>query len=541
MNNNLIALIVAIPFVAGILTTATRGHIRTQRALGGLALFALLGVNVLLMLGLHGTGEHSLWTSIAGGWPAPFGIALVYDQLSGLLMGVASIVAIGCFIYACGTLDRRIERGWFHPLFHLLIMGVNFSFLTGDLFNLFVSFEIMLMASYAMLCLAGTRPQIAQAYKYILINLVGSTIFVLGAGLIYGVVGTLNIADLARIAASDNPPPPVFQAIGVLLLFVFALKAAVFPLWFWLPDTYHTLPTPIVAMFSALLSKVGVYAILRLFPSIFASPQLQHDSIVPVILSIGAGATMIIAILGALSTRQMRRALAMLLIAHVGYLIFGISVGINAGAPNAYSGVLFYMTQEMILMAALFLATGLIESITTTDDTTQFSGLATRAPGIAALCFVIAASFIGFPPLSGFYGKAMLVREGFATGNAPLAIATLFTAAMTLFVMIRLWAGAFWGTPKGPGVDLPEGAKWGVTPVPAQAVVGTTFLAGASIAYALAAGPMMDIASNATAQLNEPRTYVTAILGDEAWPMHREPAAPVLAQADPDSHSEGVH
>lgn len=540
MTNNLIALVIAVPLITGILTTAARGHIRTQRALGGLGLFALLGVNVLLMLGLTGTGEHSVWTTMAGAWPAPFGIALVYDQLSGLLMSVASVVAIGCFIYACGTLDRRIERGWFHPLFHLLMMGVNFSFITGDLFNLFVAFEIMLIASYALLCLAGTRPQVAQAYKYILINLVGSTFFVLGAGLIYGVAGTLNMADLARLAASETPPPPVFHAIGVMLLFVFALKAAVFPLWFWLPDTYHTLPTPIVAMFSALLSKVGVYAILRLFPSIFASPGLLEDSIAPVILSVAAGATMIIAILGALSTRHIRRALAMLLIAHVGYLIFGISVGINAGAPDAYAGVLFYMSQEMILMAALFLGTGLIERITDTDDTTKFSGLATRAPVIAALCFVIGASFIGFPPLSGFYGKAMLVREGFASGNSALAIATLFSAALTLFVIIRMWAGAFWGTPKGPGVDLPEGAIWGATPVPAQSIIGASFLACASIAFALCAGPMMTIATNATAQLNAPETYVTAVLGEDAWPGPAESVRPVLAHAEHVLDAEGV-
>ncbi len=531
MTNNLIALVVAVPFVAGILTTTLRGHIRSQRAVGVIALLALLAANALFMMGLPG-GSEALWTSDAGAWPAPFGIALVYDKLSGLLMTVASVVALGCFIYSCGTLDRRIERGWFHPLFHLLIMGVNFSFLTGDLFNLFVSFEIMLMASYAMLCLGGSKQQVSQAYKYILLNLIGSTVFVLGAGLVYGVAGTLNMADLARIAASDSPPPPIFHALAVVLLFVFALKAAVFPLWFWLPDTYHTLPTPIVAMFAALLSKVGVYAVLRLFPGIFAAPGMLEDSIIPVILAIAAGATMVVAILGALATRQAKRALALLLIAHVGYLIFGIAVGVNAGAPNAFAGVLFYMTQEMILMAGLFLAVGLIERFTDTDDTSVFSGLMARSPALAVLCFVLAASFIGFPPLSGFYGKAMLVREGIASDNIPLAIATLFTAALTLFVMMRLWAGAFWGAPRGPGIDLPAGAKWGANPLPRQAVFATTMLAGVSVAYAAMAGPMMRLATEATAELNAPRSYVTAVLGEHAWPGPHGPDLPRLVHAD---------
>jgi multicomponent Na+:H+ antiporter subunit D len=326
--NNWLALLVAIPMLAAIATTLLRPRIASQRVAGVVALGALVAMNAGLCWSLpSGT---NLFMSMLGAWPAPFGIAAVYDGLSGALLLVTSVVGLSCYLACFSLLPRRMESGWFHPLYHLLIMGVNFSFLTGDLFNLFVAFEIMLMASYALLTLGSTRAQLSQAYKYVVLNLLGSTVFVLSAGLVYGMMGTLNYADLARLVAEAHATgealPAGFQSVSVLLLFVFALKAAVFPLWFWLPDTYHTMPAPIAGAFAALLSKVGVYAILRLYPMAFGSPLLEGSPASSVILPLAAGFTMVIAIVGAIGATTMRRILAMVLMAHVGYLLFGVAL-----------------------------------------------------------------------------------------------------------------------------------------------------------------------------------------------------------------------
>jgi len=276
--NNWIVLLMAFPMGAGILTTLLRGHVTSQRLVGIVSLSSTLLLSILFLVKMD--GPQSMLFSRVGEWNPPYGIAIVFDGVSGILLVVSSLVALACYLHSFSVLDRRIEKGWFHPLFHLLMMGVNFAFLTGDLFNLFVAFEIMLMASYALLTLGATRAQLSQAYKYVILNLIGSTIFVLGAGIVYGMMGTLNYADLARIVAeahaSNEALPRGFQSVAVMLLLVFGLKGAIFPLWFWLPDTYHTLPTSISGLFAALLSKIGVYAILRLFPMVFAAPGVHE-------------------------------------------------------------------------------------------------------------------------------------------------------------------------------------------------------------------------------------------------------------------------
>lgn len=516
MVNNLIILPIILPMAAGILTTLLRGQLTLQRLVGVSSICATAFFMMLLLAGLPLDG--SPFFSMMGDWPAPFGIAIVVDSMSGVLLTVASIVALACYIHSFNTLDRRLEQGWFHPLFHFLLMGVNLSFLTGDLFNLFVAFEVMLMASYALLCTGATKLQLSHAYKYVMLNLIGSTIFVLGAGLLYGMVGTLNFADLARIVAESGaggePLPTGFKALAILFLLVFSLKAAVFPLWFWLPDTYPTVPTCITGLFAALLSKVGVYSIFRLFPTIFAAEAIREDSTILMILGTASVATMLLAIMGAIAAHHIRRILSLVLISHIGYLIFGVAVMTN----ESLSASFFYMAQEMVVISALFLCCGMIEKHAGTDDLSEIGGVLKRAPWLGVFFFIAAMGLVGIPPLSGFYGKAILIREGFASGAWMLSVAGILAASLTLFAVLKIWVYGFWSKPRGAYLELPEGAVVGSRPhMPAAfgAVVG---LVTVSVGIGLFAEPSLQLTNTAAASLNNPRPYVEAILGHHSWP-----------------------
>lgn len=521
-----IFLLVAIPMLSAILTTMLRGWVSAQRTV---TVLSLLGCLALSLMGLTALAPGEMLVSQAGDWPAPFGITIVFDQLSGMLLAAASFVALAVYIYGLASSEQDVGRGWYHPLFSLLMMGVNFSFLTGDLFNLFVAFEIMLMASYAMMCLGGTKQQLSQCYKYVMLNLVGSTFFVLGAALMYGLTGTLNYADLALYVAESTTPggqplPVGFAAVATMLLFVFALKAALFPLWFWLPDTYHTCPISVAALFSGLLTKVGVYAILRLAPMVLAAPNIRDGGPIMTILPFAAGLTMILGSFAALAMRDMRRVLAMLLISHIGYMAFGIAVM----TPVALAGALFYMVQHMVVMAALFLVTGLIERHQRSCDLAETGGLFQRAPWLSAFYFVAMLSLVGMPPFSGFFGKLMLLSEGFRLSDRGywlLSTLGLMTGFLTLLALARVWSRAFLGS-------LPRDSVARTIPnmreriVMAPMYTGLGLLVVGSLAIGLGAEFVQRRVIDATRELNHPRLYVAAVLGPNAW---SDPAAETIS------------
>ena len=507
--NNWIVLTVALPMITAVLTIMLRGAVPRQRWIG----CASLGVTALLA---------GAWTvqaatggpivSQMGGWPAPYGITLALDTLSGMLVCAACVTALACLLFAIGTPEERHERGWMHPLTHMLITGVNFSFMTGDLFNLFVAFEIMLMASYALLVIGGTRRQYSQAYKYVMLNLIGSTLFVLGAGLVYGMMGTLNFADLARMvaASADGGPalPPAFPAVATLLLFVFALKAAAFPLWFWLPDTYHTCPISIGALFAGLLTKVGVYSIARTMPMIFAAEPARDSGPIVMLLLTGAGASMLIAALAALAIREMRRALALLMISSIGVMLLGVGVM----SSESLGATVYYMTQSMLFVAAGFLCCGLVERIEGTDDMARLGGMQKRAPWLGFAFFVVMMSLIGLPPLAGFFGKAVILREGLATGTGGGAFAAslvgLAAGAVTMLALGRIWARVFWGEPAGDPAPQTDEDRRRLRP----AWAGLALLLLTGVAMSLAAEPVLRASLDLGATLSDPQRYIDAVL-----------------------------
>jgi multicomponent Na+:H+ antiporter subunit D len=530
MNPHLISLYVVIPMLAGIVSIALHRFLKA-RAVWSLA---MLGGNVALGLwGLWATfgGQYDdgsarpghILVSQMGNWPAPFGITLVLDPLAAIMLLIAGIVCFSVFIYCLTQLPDRFSGSFFVPLFHFQLFGVNWSFVTGDLFNLFVAFEIMLMASYA-LCISGnTKNQMRQAYKYILLNLIGSTMFVTCAGLLYGQLGTLNMADLTRIAMSGNLPPSSIPVI-VMLLLVFGGKSAVFPLWFWLPDSYPTLPAAVGGLFAGLLTKVGAYVMIRVFVMMFGPSTAVAQTIAPIILTTAA-VTMFLGVIGAVSMHSVRSILSIHIISQVGYMVLGVGLGITAiaalgGADSAamiaskelaVAGAIFFIIHNMVVKSCLFLCGGLMQRHAGSDDLNKIGGILRRAPWLAVLFMIAAMSLAGLPPLSGFFGKFVLIREGWRQGFYTITAFAIATSLLTLLSMLKIWSYGFWSPPQGRHVAQPTRI-----PNTRGGMLAVTILVLVALSMGLGAQQYLDLAKSAAKTLVSPGPYVQAVLGSNA-------------------------
>lgn len=520
MNTDLIILLCVIPLVAGVLNVFLINHRAASRCVGIASFVLVLGLALRFLLYTAPlTGADSVLVSQMGGWRAPFGITMVFDSLSGLLIAAAATVALGSYIHSFSTLDPAVERRYYHPLMQLLLFGVNMSFMTGDLFNLFVAFEVMLMASYSLLVIGTGFKQMRQAYKYVLLNVLASTIFLMAAGMVYGMFGTLNIADLARIVAEieadpSRSLPAGFTALAVMFLLVFGLKGAFFPLWFWLPDTYYTIPIAVAGLFGGLLTKVGVYTVARLFPLIFASNGEVGgiSQTIQVILIVSAAFTMFLAVLGAVSQHEVRRILSIHVISQVGYMVFGIAVM----SGNALAGCAFYMIQHMVVKCALFLCCGVMEKHAGTDDLDKLGGLLKRDWKLGVLFFIAAMSLVGLPPLSGFFGKMVIIRSGFGEGFWYLGVIGLVTGALTLLSMLKIWSYGYWNPVPGNGYPAKTEPK-AVIAGNRSAYFGIAMLVVAALFLGFGAEPVYTVAFKAGEQLENPEAYITAVLGEEAY------------------------
>lgn len=540
MNTDLIILLCVIPLVAGVLNVFLINHRAASRCVGIASFVLVLGLALKFLLYTAPlTGADSVLVSQMGGWRAPFGITMVFDSLSGLLIAAAATVALGSYIHSFSTLDPAVERRYYHPLMQLLLFGVNMSFMTGDLFNLFVAFEVMLMASYSLLVIGTGFKQMRQAYKYVLLNVLASTIFLMAAGMVYGMFGTLNIADLARIVAEIEADPgrslPAgFTALAVMFLLVFGLKGAFFPLWFWLPDTYYTIPIAVAGLFGGLLTKVGVYTVARLFPLIFASNGEVGgiSQTIQVILIVSAAFTMFLAVLGAVSQHEVRRILSIHVISQVGYMVFGIAVM----SGNALAGCAFYMIQHMVVKCALFLCCGVMEKHAGTDDLDKLGGLLKRDWKLGVLFFIAAMSLVGLPPLSGFFGKMVIIRSGFGEGFWYLGVVGLVTGALTLLSMLKIWSYGYWNPAPGSGYPVKTEPKV-VIASNRPAYFGIAMLVVAALFLGFGAEPVYTVAFKAGEQLENPEAYITAVLGEEAYATTQSlladhaPAQPASTQA----------
>jgi multicomponent Na+:H+ antiporter subunit D len=432
----LIPLVVLVPLASAALALAVPGHRKLQQGITLLALTAVLVLSGALMwlVDVNGTLVMEV-----GGWAAPFGIALVVDRVSALMLVVSSVVLLGVFVFSIGQGladgDEETPVSIYYPTYLVLGAGVFNAFIAGDLFNLYVGFEILLVSSYVLITLGGTAQRIRAGVTYVIVSLVSSVLFLAAIALIYGATGTVNMAQLTvRIA---ELPSEIQLLLNLALLIAFGIKAAVFPLSFWLPDSYPTAPAPVTAVFAGLLTKVGVYAIIRSQTLLF--PQSSVDTVLMVV----AGLTLLVGILGAVSQLDIKRLLSFTLISHIGYMIFGIGMANAAG----FAATIYYIAHHIIVQTTLFLAVGLIERQGGTTSLAGLGGMLRAAPVIAVLFFIPMLNLGGIPPFSGFIGKLGLftVAAELATPAAYwlMGIGAL-VSLLTLYALARAWVLAFW-------------------------------------------------------------------------------------------------
>ncbi|MFJ4770312.1 Na+/H+ antiporter subunit D [Streptomyces uncialis] len=435
--NALVPLPVLLPLLAAgsELVLGTR-YPRAQRIVGVVVLTAVLGLSLTLLVAADSRGPIVMHL---GDFAPPLGITLVADRLSALMLTVSAAVTLCVLVYSVGQgmADREEQSplAVFHPAYMVLVAGVSCTFLAGDLVNLYVGFEIMLVASFVLLTLGGTAARLRAGATYVLVSLVSSMVFFTAVALTYAAAGTVNLAQLAvRLA---ELPIGVRTLLEATLLTVFAVKAAVFPLAAWLPDSYPTTPAPVTAVFAGLLTKVGVYCVLRTETLLFPGNRLGD------LLLVAALASLVVGVLGAVAQTDLKRVLSFVLISHIGYMIFGIGIGSRAGL----GGAIVYVVHHITVQTALFLVAGLIERRTGTTELTRVGGLAAAVPALAALFLLPALNLAGIPPMSGFIGKLELLRAGVADAGVlayVLVGAASLTSLLTLYVMAKVWNLAFW-------------------------------------------------------------------------------------------------
>lgn len=494
----LLALPIAIPLVvAGLCVAVARG----SRAQAFICIGGMVGLLLASLAIFDAVRSQGTLVLQAGGWPAPFGISLVADALSSVLILMASVSGLAVAVYSNWAIDEERQSFSYFPLLSVLMLGVQGSFLTGDLFNLYVCFEVMLMASFVLLTLGGDRRQMEGGVKYVLLNLISSAIFLTATGLLYGAVGTLNFADLSvQIARSDSPE--VMNSLAMLFLVAFGLKAALFPFSFWLPASYHTPPFAISAIFAGLLTKVGIYALVRTFTLLFTGdPEFTHT-----MLAIVACLSIVVGGLGALVQQDVRRVFSFQIITAGGYMALGIAIG----TPIAIAAVVFYLVVDVVTKTNLFLLSGVAARLRGGGRLEQLGGLWRDHPYLSLMFLISLLTLAGVPPLPGFWPKLALVVSSVAEGDRFFVAIVLVGSFLSLFASMRVFSRAVWtprsGTvePTGDAARRAEDVRWMLLPPTALTVLLAVL--------ALAAGPLFEFASKAADELLDRDQYVRAVL-----------------------------
>ncbi|MHA7880674.1 MAG: proton-conducting transporter transmembrane domain-containing protein [Saccharospirillum sp.] len=442
--------------------------------------------------------EHGIVAVSVGSWPAPFGISFVADNLSAAMVLITAIIGLATVAYASADLSDRPSYPLYQVLIQILLVGVYGSFLTGDIFNLYVWFEVMLISSFGLMILDANRVQIEGAVKYVILNLVSTLVFLLAIGLLHGATGTLNMADLSlKVPLMDSGTTTL---IASLFLFGFAIKSALFPVFAWLPASYHTLPSGVVAIFAGLLTKVGVYALMRVFTLVFSLPETGLQPLLVII----AGFTMLTGVLGAASQFEIKRILSFHIISQIGYMVMGLALF----TPLAIAGGIFYIIHHIIVKANLFLIGGYLQRKHGSDNLGQLGGTYKALPWLGVLFIIPAFSLAGFPPLSGFWGKFMVIRASLETSHYLLAATALFVGLMTIFSMTKIWSEAFWKARPEGQINEPMSRRdhWlYLTPI--------VVLATLTIIIGLAVEPLYQFADTAAQQMLDSTAYVDAVMG----------------------------
>lgn len=510
----MVPLLVVLPLIGAGLTLAAAGRTAVQRAV---SLTVLSGMAVLAAVLLWASDTQGPQVMLVGGWTATEGIVLVVDRLAALMVIVSTTVTLAVLTYSIGQgassfddeSDGHSPLPVFHPSLLVLAAGVTTTFISGDLFHLYVGFEMLLAASFVLLTLGGTVERVRAGTTYVLVSLLSSLIFLAAIGMVYAATGTINLALLSQ--RMGEIAPGTAALLQVMLLIGFAVKAAVFPMSGWLPDSYPTAPAPVTAVFAGLLTKVGIYAMIRTQTLLFPGGQFAD------LLLVAALLTMIVGILGAIAQDDIKRMLTFTLVSHIGFLIFGIALGSTHGLAAA----IFYVIHHITVQTTLFLVVGLVERVGGSSDSTRLGDLARISPVVGLLFFIPAMNLAGIPPFSGFLGKVGLVQAGVADGSwlaLVLVAGSVLTSLLTLYAVAKVWGRAFWSenakgiTGRGPV----RGGHHGALGV--GVLAPTTALVGVGLALTLVAGPLFDVATRAAVDLMLREPYVVAVLGSGVTP-----------------------
>ena len=536
----LVPLVVLVPLLGAAVTLALGFRPQAQRIVAIVALVIELGLGIALLIAVDAGGPLAMEL---GGWSAPFGIVLVVDRLSAVMVLVSALVLLAVLLFSVGQGiadgDEETPVSIYNPTYLILTTGVMVAFVSGDLFNLYVGFEILLVASYVLITLGGTEARIRAGVTYVIVSLLSSLLFLASIAMVYGALGTVNLAQVA--ARMQDLPADVQVLLHVMLLVAFGIKAAVFPLSFWLPDSYPSAPAPVTAAFAGLLTKIGVYAIIRVETVIFPGPELNPALMVVALL------TMVVGALGAVAQADIKRILSFTLVSHIGYMILGVALGTAAGTAAA----IYYIAHHIVIQTTLFLAAGLVEREAGSTSITRVGGesgifisnlIAQNMQGssaqlklasalatillVAVLFFVPALNLGGIPPFSGFIGKLGLFQAAAEQGDALAYVligAGALVSLLTLYALVRVWNLAFWrpaGEVEGDETRLlrtVEEAPHSTTTIAATRAtsrlmtVSTVLMVVVGIALTVFAGPLYGLADRAADNLDGPEQYIQIV------------------------------
>lgn len=489
--NNLIVLPMLLPLLAGILLIFVPRYSKLQRYVSLFVMLANIGISIYLLGEIQTEGILRL---DFGGWEPPFGILFVADSFSVLLVLTSSIVTAACIIYAFSSVSRTYEKMFFYSFVNFLVAGVNGSFLTGDLFNLYVNFEIMLLASYVLIAFGGRKLQLQESIKYVAINVISSWIFLVAIAFLYGSVGTLNLAHISERVAEVGQTPTL-TVISIVFLTVFALKAGLL-LYFWLPGSYSAPPTAVAALFGGLLTKVGVYSMIRVFTLIFYhETQITHT-----LIGILAGLTLIGGSIGALAYKDIRLIVSYNVVIAIGFMLVGLAVM----TPAALEGTIYYLVHDMIVKTLLFLIAGTMISLTGKSKMDDMSGLIRNYPMLGWTLFIVMFSLAGIPPMSGFIGKVLVAQGAVEAGSYLLVALAFISSIFVLYSLLRVFLNSFWGeTIISKEDQRPMKSGW---------MVSIVLLTAGTFALGLGAEAVAVYVQDAANTLMNPQIYIDAIL-----------------------------
>ena len=506
----LVPLLVGIPLIGAAINLVFGRRKKTQIAVSVASLVAVVVLGAVLLVSVDTNGPIAV---ALAAWEIPFGIVLYVDVLAALLVVVTAVVLLAVLLFSIGQgaadNDEDTPVSIFYPAYLILGAGIFNAFIAGDLFNLYVGFEILLVASYVLITLGSTESRIRSGVVYIVVSLVSSILFLAAIAMVYGALGTVNMVQISERMA--QLPQDTQTILHLMLLLAFAIKAAVFPLSFWLPDSYPTAPAPVTAVFAGLLTKVGVYAIIRTETQLFVQNDLNF------VLMMIALATMIVGILGAVAQAELKRILSFTLVSHIGYMIFGLAIN----TPLAVGATIYYIVHHIIVQTTLFLAVGLIERRAGSTSILRVKGLLKVAPVIAVLYFIPAINLGGLPPFSGFIGKFALFEAAASVGTPimiVLIIGGIVTSLLTLYALMRAWNLAFWREEEDSSETEGRISYLGNAPaadeqqerrrIPRIMTVATAGMVGVTVALTVFAGPLYALCDRIGAALLEPVSLV---------------------------------